>query len=156
MDQVKIRNKEFAKQLVDYEGLQWGKITPTDFDGLIEYQDRGFIFFESKYKGTIFDLASGQGKAFKRLVDDLSKTKPAVLFLVWHDCASTEDIKIAHCKVVGYYFAGRWQRPKNARDLKWWCSRFIEHIKLNHYDHSPAPIRAVRDFRRGDPGRVPK
>lgn len=129
MDRGKIRNREQARQIVSYDGLKWGTITPTDIDGCIEYRDRAFIFFESKYKGA--ELETGQRLAFERLIDNLSKMKPAILIFVWHENEPNTDIKIASCQVVRFYYQQKWREEKSRRKLKEFCDRFIEHIQLS-------------------------
>lgn len=44
-----IRNRFRAKQLIDFGGLQYEQITPTDIDGLIEYRNIAYIIYEFKY-----------------------------------------------------------------------------------------------------------
>ena len=40
-----IQNRDRKKQIIDFSGLKYGKITPTDIDGLIEYKDKAMMFF---------------------------------------------------------------------------------------------------------------
>ena len=44
-----IMHAERAKQLNDFNGLQYGNITPTDIDGVIDYKDRAMVFLEIKF-----------------------------------------------------------------------------------------------------------
>ena len=41
-----IRNRQFAQQLRDFSGLRFGKITPTDIDGFMDFGDRLFVVLE--------------------------------------------------------------------------------------------------------------
>ena len=45
-----IRNRELHSHFVDFTGLQFGKISPMDFDAFMEFNDKLFIFIETKYK----------------------------------------------------------------------------------------------------------
>lgn len=127
MDRGKIRNKEYAQQIVDFEGLQWGTITPTDIDGCIEYKDKAFIFFESKHRGK--ELEGGQKLAFERLINDLGEKKPAILIFAWHDNEPNTDIKIASCEVVRCYFQKKWRAEKSKRRVKEFCDQFIDYVQ---------------------------
>ena len=37
---------------MDFTGLRWGKITPTDIDGFVEIRDKAYVFIEVKYSNT--------------------------------------------------------------------------------------------------------
>lgn len=41
----KIQNEEFARRIIDFSGMRYGNITPTDIDGVIEYHDTRVVFF---------------------------------------------------------------------------------------------------------------
>ena len=58
----KILNPARKRQLVDYSGLRYCKITPTDLDGFLEISSRLYIFYELKYHNAEF--AGGQEKEF--------------------------------------------------------------------------------------------
>jgi hypothetical protein len=46
----KIRNEKYAKQLNDFRGLLRRRgITPTDIDGLIDYNGKAFIFQSKRF-----------------------------------------------------------------------------------------------------------
>lgn len=94
-----------AKQLIDYSGLKYGRVTPTDIDGLIEYHDRCFVLYEFKYRDT--ELPIGQRIALERIVDNLNK--PAILIVAEHDTGTRADIQADVCKVREYYYNGRWE-----------------------------------------------
>ena len=65
-----INNIQRAQQINDFSNLLYGKITPTDIDGMIEYRGKLYIFFEIKYKDK--DMPFGQRLALERLVKDLT------------------------------------------------------------------------------------
>ena len=124
-----IVNRNRARQILDFSNMLFDhKITPTDIDGLIEYRNRCFIFFEVKYKTDdgIAPLPFGQRLALERIIDNLSK--PAILFLATHTTKnSNEDINAAECIVERYYWIGKWQML-NGRNitLKTACNNFIK------------------------------
>lgn len=73
----KIGNRAAAMQIRDFTRMRWGNITPTDIDGIMEYQDKAYIIFELKYGDT--DLPFGQRLALERLCRDLKKTGKFIL-----------------------------------------------------------------------------
>lgn len=103
-----IRNRQFANRVRDFSGLRFGKITPTDIDGLIEYRGQGYVFIETKYKDA--PLPSGQRLALERLCDDLQQVKPTLVIVASHETDS--DIDVAKTVVTEYRFKGAWRRRK--------------------------------------------
>jgi hypothetical protein len=99
-----IENRERAKQLRDFSGLQYGKITPTDIDGLIEWKDIAYIIIETKFENA--ELPSGQKLALERLCDDLQNYKHTIVIISTHNHPVNEDIDLANTMVKRY----RWQR----------------------------------------------
>lgn len=63
----KIENRNRARQIIDFSGLQYGKITPTDIDGLIEYHDKAILLLEFKYADA--EMPRGQKVALERMCD---------------------------------------------------------------------------------------
>jgi hypothetical protein len=106
MTRGKIYNRDRAQQIKDFSGLRWGKITPTDVDGLIEYKDKGFIWIETKMIDN--PMPYGQRLAYKRLIDALQQAKPSVLYVSQHNTMPEDDIDMAQTEVIEYYFMGRW------------------------------------------------
>lgn len=104
----KINNRQAAQQIRDFSGLRWKNITPTDIDGLIEYQGRGFIFIETKFGDA--KLPYGQRLALARLVDGLSK--PSICLITRHTTRPEDDIDMANSIVTEYYWHGKWTTTK--------------------------------------------
>ncbi len=117
-----VYNRSRAKQLRDFTGLRFGRITPTDIDGLIEYQDRKYVIIEAKYGE--YPLPDGQYLALKRLCDDLQKLKPTILVVARHYFPPDCDVDYATCEVDEYRFCGKWYPTKwNVREL---VDRFLK------------------------------
>lgn len=116
-----IRDRAAAAQIRNFSGLRWGNITPTDIDGLIEYQNRLFVFIEAKYMGA--NLPHGQRLALERLCDAVSNSgKMAVVFIASHETPPDEDIDFTKITVIEYRYRGKWVKPpsinlKSAIDL---------------------------------------
>lgn len=122
-------HRDRARQIVDFSGMLFNyKITPTDIDGLIEYRNKCFVFFEIKYKNDegVAPLPFGQGLALKRIVDSLNK--PAVLLIASHCVFDySVDIDAAKCIVERYYWMGEWYKPRSKTlTLKTACDNFIK------------------------------
>lgn len=62
----KIRNREHVP-VKDFSGLRYGKITPTDIDGFVEFKDKIFILLELKFGDSV--LKYGQRTALERGCD---------------------------------------------------------------------------------------
>lgn len=59
-----IENRARKQQILDFSGLVFGKITPTDIDGMIEYHGKAFVYYEFKYLNA--DTKYGQRTAFEQ------------------------------------------------------------------------------------------
>ena len=111
----KIHNLTRYKQPVEFDGLAYGKITPTDIDGLIEYRNRVFVFYELKLRGKEMD--HGQRMALQNVVDGLNcEGKYAILFKCEHDVHDAEKhVDAATAEVTSIYWNGKWTEPKRQR-----------------------------------------
>ena len=122
----KIQNRERARQIIDFSGIRYGNITPTDLDGFFEKENRIFIFYE--YKLPRAEMPEGQRLALMRLVDGLSTAgKSAVLFLCRHEEYDTnKDIDGEKARVEQIYWNNRWYKgsgltvkEQTDRYMKW-------------------------------------
>lgn len=124
-----INNRNYAAQIRDFTGLQFGNIAPTDIDGLIEYKNKCFIFIETKFRDT--ELPFGQKLAITRLCDELNK--PAIFIVSEHN--TNGDIDLAKTIVREYYYKNNWITPKKENiNLREAIDKFISMIEQN-YDH---------------------
>jgi len=103
-----IAHPDRARQLINFEGLNFGTITPTDLDGLIDYHNQQFAFLEIKSAGV--PLLYGQQTAFERIVDRIEMSGArAALFFAHHtvrDC--DQQIDAARTLVIAFYESRRW------------------------------------------------
>jgi hypothetical protein len=114
-DRGAIYNRQYASQIRDYTGLQYGNITPTDIDGFVEFHDRLFVFIELKHKGA--QMPRGQRVALERLSDAVDETGRTSLLLVGeHDTKG--DIEAAECIVIAYRYHGKWRRPHQTMTIR--------------------------------------
>ena len=121
-----IEHVKRKQQINDFRGLLYGKITPTDTDGLIEYKDRAWVLIEVKYSGN--DLPFGQRLAFERFINDVSQKKQAIAIVAEHEVHDTsESIDVASCNVREFYWSGRkqWKKPEENITVKRAVDKFL-------------------------------
>ena len=100
-----IRNDIYARTLNDYSGLLYGKITPTDIDGFIDFQNRAFVVIEMKYADA--KMPYGQRLALERLTDAIHSTgRPCACFVAQHYGGQMVDA--ARCQVTEFRFNKKW------------------------------------------------
>lgn len=112
-----IRFPARMKQLVSFTGMtieNKGNCYPTDIDGLIEYHDKGYVFFEVKHRNAA--MPYGQRLALQRMVEDASRIGKTSIAIV---CEHTVDnplipVTVATCRVREIYYSKehRWRAPK--------------------------------------------
>ena len=109
----KIQNVARKQQIIDFSGLLFGSITPTDMDGLIEYHDKAYAILEFKY-GNV-ELPYGQRLCIQRLVNDLAHSgKKIVAAVIGHNVHDVnQSIPAAECFVREVYLGDerRWRPP---------------------------------------------
>jgi hypothetical protein len=118
-----IQNKARAKQLFSFKDLQrMRNITPTDIDGLIDYNGRAFVYLEGKY-GRDKKLEQGQRMALEHVVDSHWKSgHPSMVLNFWHETPLDPEVPVGWMFVKGIYSRQpiicltsiRWQ------DTFWW------------------------------------
>lgn len=116
-----IHNRDRAKQLINFSGLRYGTITPTDIDGQIEFHGKCFVYIELKYKDT--PIPDGQKKALMQDVDN--HNKPTILIIGTHNIPPERDIDASICVVREYYSKGKWYKPKKSFTIKKLIDEFI-------------------------------
>jgi hypothetical protein len=116
-----IRNRQQATQVRDFSGLRYGKITPTDIDGVIEYHNLAYVFIETKFRDA--ELPFGQRLAIERMVDDLCKRKPTIGLIASHN--SSGDIDVANTMVMEIRFNKSWL---NYRSENFTTKQVIDHF----------------------------
>ena len=120
-----IQHRERMKQLINFKNMRIGSISPTDLDGLIEYQDKCFIFIELKYGDA--EIPKGQKLALERLTDLVSMMRPSVLIVGTHNTPIDIDIDMANTRVREYYYKRRWIKDKDT--TMGLVSRFIKLVE---------------------------
>ena len=68
LDRGEIKHKDRARQLLMFSGMIRRRgITPTDLDGIIDYNGKAFVLLEGKFHGAPF--LKGQKLALENIVD---------------------------------------------------------------------------------------
>jgi hypothetical protein len=122
-DRGKIRNREHAQQLKDFSGLRFGKITPTDIDGFLDFGDKVFVLIETKHGAA--PLPYGQKLALERLCDACADAKKAAIVLVAHHQTSG-DIDVASLPVDLIRTNRKWRKPKKKITVREAVEQFLE------------------------------
>lgn len=98
---------ERASQLIDFSGLRYGMITPTNVDGLIEFKDKLYILLELKLRQT--PMKRGQELCFERLCNALTAAnKIAIVIVAEHDTLIGQQISCTDARVRRCYKDGKW------------------------------------------------
>lgn len=127
------QNPNRGKQLIRFDGIKYGNITPTDFDGVIEYQDRIWILVEAKLAGK--EVPYGQKLALARFVKDSGKAgKHAIAMIVDHTSENPlDDIILRNCFVREIITTENllWRPPKWRITTKEMADAYIIHNMNN-------------------------
>lgn len=106
-----------------------GNITPTDIDGVIEYQDRIWVLYEAKLSGK--EVPYGQRLALARFVSDAAKAgKMAIAMIVGHENEDPcDDIILRDCYVRELITTENctWRPPKWRITAKEMTDAYIVH-----------------------------
>lgn len=116
----KIQNAHQAGRFNDFSGIRYGKVTPTDIDGLIELSDRVFVFIETKWRDT--EMPFGQRLALERLCDAvLQSGRAAMVIVATHDdgyYTERGDIDVARLPVVLVRLHREWRPPHRSLTVR--------------------------------------
>jgi len=83
------------------------KITPTDIDGLIDYNGNSFVYIEGKYYTKTIEF--GQKRALENLVNSHNKAgnlSCAIIFV--HNSPIDEIIMVKDQLIFQVYYNGKW------------------------------------------------
>ena len=120
-------NRERAKQLLCFEGLQWGSCRPTDVDLSMDFAGRTFVMGE--LKGNKMPLTPGQRYHLEGMVKAIrAGGKVAYAFLAHHDTPDCEhDVKVAQAKVAKVFNGEKWFTPEQETVLE-----LLDTVKKEH------------------------
>jgi hypothetical protein len=112
-----IKNLARYKQLFSYSGLTRRRnITPTDIDGVLDYNNNAFIFLEAKLINKEVDF--GQRKALEGIIKSLHESgRPSCCLVFRHNSSSNEIIIVDKCIVSEIFYQGKWKSYSDNRTV---------------------------------------
>ena len=118
-------------QLLDYSGMAFErKITPMDFDFVLDFGGKELIIGEFKTKNKT--LPYGQRRAITTVLLAAHRSGVKVLgFVARHDCPPDEMIPAHDCRVFEFFCpfqSMQWQQPQGDRRVK----EFIDSWRVWH------------------------
>ena len=131
-DRGVIRNRGYATQIRDFRNLRFSNITPTDIDGLIEYQNICYVFIETKHAGA--ELPRGQELALERITDDLEKVKPTITIVASHNTQG--DIDVGNAEVTKVRWNRKWRTMTEITTTKALIDRFFSWVETMSGDNA--------------------
>lgn len=92
-----IKNRSRQKQIHDFSGLKrLRNITPTDIDGLLDYNGKNFIYLEGKVYGN--EMFYGQKLALENAVKSHCEAgHPSIAIIYEHWIPPNKDVNVAEC-----------------------------------------------------------
>ena len=122
-----VKHRDRMKQIICFDGLDFGSITPMDIDGVVEYHDKAVVFLEYKLKGC--KMPTGQRICIERLVNDVCKAgKVGCALLAEHEVYNADDDVVAGNAIVkSVYWSGNWH-DSDGSTVSEYLERFIEYV----------------------------
>ena len=103
-----IRNRKKVRQVIDFTGVQNGRMHPSDIDAVLEFSNRILILMEVKYNRVPIPL--GQRLLLERICDSWH-TEEACVLKVEHGFDDDDvDIPLDECRVTSSYREGAWSQ----------------------------------------------
>ncbi|ANS03068.1 hypothetical protein [uncultured Mediterranean phage uvDeep1-CGR2-KM23-C896] len=119
-----IRNRKKVRQVIDFTGVQNGKMHPSDIDAVLEFDNDILILIEVKYK--FKKIPTGQRLLLERICDSWH-TKKSIVLKVEHDYESDEEnIPLENCKVTAIYYDKKWIYYSEQYDFKHYINKLGE------------------------------
>ena len=95
-----IRNRNQVKQVIDFTGVQNGKLHPSDIDFVLEFDNEVLILGEVKRKYN--KIPTGQKLILERIVDRWGEKGIAIKVEHQYEDDNT-NIPLEECKVTAWY-----------------------------------------------------
>ena len=129
-----IKFKGRAKQLNSFNGMiRRRNITPTDIDGIIDYNGKAFVILEGKYGDA--ELPKGQKMALENLANTiLSANKRVVVIIYRHFIHDTnQEINVSKQIVSDIYFKRKWDKITVEKNVLEVIEMFENHCDNDNY-----------------------
>lgn len=120
-----IKNRNKVRQVIDFTGIQNGKLHPSDIDGVFEFDNKILILIEVKRK--FKPIPTGQRLLLERICDSWHTNDRALVMKVEHEFDDdTLDIPLKQCKVSRLYYKKHWVTLPQPEDFKTYLNRLGE------------------------------
>ncbi|MHA1290712.1 MAG: hypothetical protein ACTSPB_25285 [Candidatus Thorarchaeota archaeon] len=125
-----IRNRKKVRQVIDFTGVQNGRMHPSDIDAVLEFNNDVLILMEVKYRRQ--GIPTGQKLLLERICDSWHTDKACVLKVEHEFNDDDVDIPLHECRVTGFYNRRHWIYYKdpillvdylNELGVKWDCAK---------------------------------
>lgn len=125
-----IAHRARARQLHDFTGLRWGRITPMNLDGSIDFKDKAFVWFDTKLDNA--PLHAGERLHLERLASRVERSGcPAIVLIArHHEVDPDDDIDAAACTVTEFFYRGEWREPQRKLSLREAIDSFLASVGL--------------------------
>jgi hypothetical protein len=129
-----IKYKSRAQQINSFSGLiRRRNITPTDIDGIIDYNGKAFVILEGKHGDA--ELPKGQRMALENLANAiLDGNKRVVVIVFRHDIHDVNiEVNVSKQLVTELYYKRKWCEttvPKNVLEV---IEMFENHCDDNNF-----------------------
>src|SRR5262245_47389449 len=109
-----INHPRRARQVIDFVGLDFGTVSPTDIDCFIDFNNRDFVFIEAKYGDA--PLKDGQRLALERLCKASRLAgRRAIAMIARHNVPAHLPVRLAEVPVFEYCLRGEWKAVREPR-----------------------------------------
>lgn len=95
-----ILNKDALAQPIDFWGMTYGRMMPTDLDAFMDVKGQAWVLIEVKQEGASWPR--GQLIALERLANDLMKVRPVLAIRATHTTPIDKPVDLAKCVVHSY------------------------------------------------------
>ena len=125
-----IRNRKKVRQVIDFTGVQNGRMHPSDIDAVLEFNNDVLILMEVKYRRR--PIPTGQRLLLERIVDSWHTDRSCALKVEHEFTNDDENIPLHTCLVSGFYNRRHWVYYKDPVPLvdylnelgeKWDCKK---------------------------------
>ena len=125
-----IRNRKKVRQVIDFTGVQNGRMHPSDIDAVLEFNNDVLILMEVKYRRR--PIPTGQRLLLERIVDSWHTDRSCALKVEHEFTNDDENIPLHTCLVTGFYNRRHWVYYKDPVPLvdylnelgeKWDCKK---------------------------------
>lgn len=113
MTENKIKHINRIRQPISFEGINFGKMFPSDVDAMIEYRNKAYVIVEVKGEGA--KVSAGQRIMLERLAIDTGANKDSIVLVVEHNVNNTmQPVRLEECIVRELFYSkeNKWRLPK--------------------------------------------